>query len=106
MLRMCTFTCLYVCSIAAFLRTRWQLKHLGAGCADRSPAGRSDALSFARPGYRVRRQRVSAPDSVSGRGDRPEYDKGANEIYPSVGSIAVSSLAETPVRVWNRRVLW
>ena len=67
-------------------------------------ACRSDALSFARPDYRVRRQRVSAPDSVSGRGDRSEYDKGANEIYPSVGSISVSSLAETPVRVWNRRV--
>ena len=29
------------CYIAAFLRTRWQLKALGAGCADRFPAGLS-----------------------------------------------------------------
>ena len=91
--RVCT------CSTVAFLRTRSQLKPLGAGCVDRFPAGSFDALSFARPDYRVRRQRVSAPDSLSSRGDRPEYDKGANEIYPSVGSISVSSLAETPVRV-------
>ena len=104
-LRMCEFTCLYA------FHSRI-LAHMLAAEAPRGWMRRSLPcwlLVLMRSrlhahDYRVRRQRVSAPDSVSGRGDRPEYDKGANEIYPSVGSISVSSLADTPVRVWNRRV--